>query len=274
MTSLASPSAAFSALVGRRQLRVDRRSSLDKLTSKLVPTFAYEFNDDAAPTRFPPARTRRWPRTGPSSPTCSTCRTALIQEPFGPEQEQLAGTMRAAWAELRRNGKPLVGSTAVAVVQARAASDVARGTKPRVDTEFASRHHVSFWSGAEAPRRRTRVHKEARHRRSAGAWPRHVACPSEDRVPRPATRPAGLHGRDQGPESRPSRHEHHNHPPESGTALSTVSESEAPTAPPWTRTVATCRTTLALTTWPPTPVTGWPSPCATSAGIRRGARPS
>ena len=61
--------------------------------------------------------TRRWRRTGPSSPTCSTCPTPSLQEPFSPEQEQLADTMRAAWVNFAASGNPSSRDAALAVVQ-------------------------------------------------------------------------------------------------------------------------------------------------------------
>src|SRR5215467_8906949 len=70
---------------------------VDRLTSQHVPTFAYAFNDDAAP-----------PRYAPTNPPVATHETEIpylfdlpnapLQGALRPDQETLAASMRAAWA--------------------------------------------------------------------------------------------------------------------------------------------------------------------------------
>ena len=71
-----SAAVAFSTLVGDASFACPALQ-LDSLTAKRVPTFGYEFNDDAAPQRSSYRRSSRrpWRPTGPSCSTCSSCRT-------------------------------------------------------------------------------------------------------------------------------------------------------------------------------------------------------
>ena len=50
-----------------------------------MPTFAYEFNDDAAPTRFPLALDPSVATHGSELAYLFDLPDALVQEPFGPE---------------------------------------------------------------------------------------------------------------------------------------------------------------------------------------------
>ena len=70
-----SATVAFSALVGDASFACPALQ-IDQQTAQRAPTYAYEFNDDNAP-RTSPGRSfhRPWPRTKPSSSTCSTCPT-------------------------------------------------------------------------------------------------------------------------------------------------------------------------------------------------------
>ena len=71
-----SATVAFSTLVGDASFACPALQ-LDSLTAQRVPTFGYEFNDDAAPLRLRTAARpcRPWRPTGPSCSTCSSCRT-------------------------------------------------------------------------------------------------------------------------------------------------------------------------------------------------------
>ena len=72
---------------------------MDRWTSGRVPTFAYEFNDDAAPLRFTP------PLAGPPVATHGSELQYLFDLPNAPvpgtlsaDQRTLAASMRTAWA--------------------------------------------------------------------------------------------------------------------------------------------------------------------------------
>jgi para-nitrobenzyl esterase len=142
-----SPAVAISALVGDASFAFPALQ-LDLLTSQSVPTFAYEFNDDNAPRRFDP------PVTGPKVATHKAewpylfdLPDAPFQEPFSPDQEALAASMRAAWASFAASGDP---STADVRWPAFDADDMQMLSlvppQPQVETDFAARHHYAFWA--------------------------------------------------------------------------------------------------------------------------------
>jgi para-nitrobenzyl esterase len=122
-------------------LQVDRWTA-----ARHVPTFAYQFNDDTAPQIF----------AGPDLPPIATHSSEiqyLLDQPNAPfattlnaGQQQLAASMRAAWANFAAGGDPSssavpwpsfnVGSAVLSLVQ----------PQPQVDTNFATTHHCAFWA--------------------------------------------------------------------------------------------------------------------------------
>ena len=103
-----SPTVALSALVSDASFACPALQ-MDLLTSKYVPTFAYELNDDSAPLRYDP------PVTGPRVATHKSGGSraylfdlpdAPFQEPFSPGSQALAASMRAAWASFAASGNP------------------------------------------------------------------------------------------------------------------------------------------------------------------------
>ena len=70
---------------------------------------------------------------------------ATLPRPLTPEQEALAASMRRAWARFAASGDP---STAAvrwpSFGDARVMSLVP--PRPRVETDFAAKHHCSFWA--------------------------------------------------------------------------------------------------------------------------------
>jgi para-nitrobenzyl esterase len=142
-----SPTVALSALVGDASFACPALQ-LDLWTSRYVPTFAYEFNDDSAPRRFDP------PVTGPRVATHKSewpylfdLPDAPFQEPFSPGQQALGASMRAAWASFAASGNP---STADVPWPAFHADDMQMLSlvppRPQVETDFAARHHCAFWA--------------------------------------------------------------------------------------------------------------------------------
>jgi carboxylesterase type B len=122
---------------------------MDRWTSGRVPTFAYEFNDDAAPLRFTP------PLAGPPVATHGSELQYLFDLPNAPVpgtlsagQQALAASMRTAWANFAASGNP----ASVAVPW----SAFGGGNRPSVlslvlpqpelETDFSARHHCSFWA--------------------------------------------------------------------------------------------------------------------------------
>src|SRR5262249_45718869 len=122
---------AFSALTGDASFACGALQQ-DRFTSRVTPTFAYEFNDHAVPPRVatPPVATHASELTylfdQPDLP---------LQGAPSPEQEQLAATMRAAWASFAATGNP---STAAlpwpAFDEARVVSLVP--PQPQIETNF------------------------------------------------------------------------------------------------------------------------------------------
>jgi para-nitrobenzyl esterase len=119
---------------------------VDRWTSRRVPTFAYQFNDDSAPPLF----------AGPRFPPIATHSSEiqyLFDQPNAPypatlnaTQEALAAKMRTAWANFAANGDP--GSAAVPWPPFNTRSHVLSlaTPQPQVDTGFAETHHCSFWA--------------------------------------------------------------------------------------------------------------------------------
>jgi para-nitrobenzyl esterase len=139
-----SPILTFSALVADANFACPALQ-MDTSLSRRAPTFAYEFNDDTAPWRY-----------APIDPPVATHLSELsyifdlpdapIQFPLNPDQERLAASMRAAWANFAATGDP--SSALVAWPSFDSAHVMSLNTpQPHVDTDFASTHHCSFWAG-------------------------------------------------------------------------------------------------------------------------------
>jgi len=142
-----SPTVALSALVSDTSFACPALQ-LDLWTSQWVPTFAYEFNDDNAPLRYPPTLTGPPVATHKSEyPYLFDLPDAPLQEPFSPDQQALAASMRAAWAGFAASGNP---STPDLPWPAFDADDMQMMSlvppRPQVETDFAARHHCAFWA--------------------------------------------------------------------------------------------------------------------------------
>ena len=73
---------------------------------------------------------------------------APLQEPLSPDQQALAASMRAAWANFAATGNP-----ASAGVPWPAFGDADNAPvlslvppQPQAETDFAARHHCAFWA--------------------------------------------------------------------------------------------------------------------------------
>jgi len=140
------PAAAFTTLVGDASFACPALQ-IDTLTSQRVPTYAYEFNDDNAPQPFTP------PGLVPPVATHTSELQYLFDLPNAPfpaplsaDQQALAASMRAAWANFAATGNP-----ASAAVPWPAFSDSAQmlslvPPQPQLETDFAARHHCAFWA--------------------------------------------------------------------------------------------------------------------------------
>ena len=119
---------------------------VDRWTSRRAPTFAYQFNDDTAPHRLAP------PGALPAIATHSSELQYLFDLPnlpfpgtLNPDQQALAGSMRAAWANFAASGDP--SSAAIPWPSFNDSAQVLslESPQPQVDTSFATTHHCSFW---------------------------------------------------------------------------------------------------------------------------------
>ncbi|MBV9943235.1 MAG: carboxylesterase family protein [Solirubrobacterales bacterium] len=138
-----SPEVAFSTLVSDANfacpaLRVDR------WTSRRVPTFAYQFNDDKAPPRFAPL---------PPAATHSSELQYLFDQPNTPipgtldaDQQALAASMRAAWTSFAVSRDPSTRSLAWPAFNQGQQSMSLVPPRPQVWAGFSDAHHCSFWA--------------------------------------------------------------------------------------------------------------------------------
>ena len=154
VTSYPLPAIAFSSLDADASWACPALQ-MDLWISQRVPTYAYEFDDDNAPTRyFPP-----FPYPPPIAAATHTSELpyifdlndAPVQIPLSPDQEALASSMRAAWASFAATGDPAEESNvrwpAFNVNHARVLSLITPG--PIVVTDFATGHHCAFWAAAQ-----------------------------------------------------------------------------------------------------------------------------
>ena len=118
---------------------------VDRWTSKRVPTFAYEFDDDTAPQIF----------AGPKFPPVATHSSEiqyLFDQPNAPfatplnaSQEALAASMRTAWTNFAAIGNP--SAAAVPWPSINMSSNVLSlvQPQPQLVQNFAAVHHCAFW---------------------------------------------------------------------------------------------------------------------------------
>ena len=117
---------------------------VDRWTSRRVPTFAYQFNDDNAPERFaglPPAATH------------SSELQYIFDQPNAPipgsldaNQQALADSMRAAWSSFAADGDPSTPSLAWPSFQPDEQVMSLVPPQPQVWAGFSAAHHCSFWA--------------------------------------------------------------------------------------------------------------------------------
>jgi para-nitrobenzyl esterase len=124
---------------------------VDKWTSRFVPTFAYEFNDENAPERF----------IDPASFDFGAAHESELQYLFGlpnpptqyaglltAAQQQLASAMRHDWTNFAATGTP---SSAGQPTWPAFSSQTQQmlsliPPQPKVETDFAAAHHCAFWA--------------------------------------------------------------------------------------------------------------------------------
>jgi para-nitrobenzyl esterase len=145
-TAYPSPAVALSVLVGDANFACPALQ-VDQWTSQRVPTFAYELNDDNAPLRFTP------PLVGPPVATHGSELQYLFDLPNAPvpgmlnaDQQVLAASMRAAWANFAASGDPATAAVPWPSFGNNAQMLSLVPPQPQLETGFAAQHHCSFWA--------------------------------------------------------------------------------------------------------------------------------
>ena len=143
-----SPVAALSTLVADANFACPALQ-VDRWTSKRVPTFAYQFNDDSAPQRFAP------PGALPPIATHSSEIQYLFDQPNTPvpatlnaDQAKLAAKMRTAWAKFATSGSPSTAAVPWRSFNAGSTVLSLESPQPQLESNFASTHHCSFWAAS------------------------------------------------------------------------------------------------------------------------------
>jgi para-nitrobenzyl esterase len=136
------PFVALSAALSDANFACPARQQ-NRWTAAHVSTFTYQFDDDAAPARYGelPVATHT-----SELPYILDLPNAPIQEPLSTDQQQLATTMRAAWARFAASGNPSSGTVAWPSFNVGEQGVSLRTPAPQLDTDFAARHHCDFWA--------------------------------------------------------------------------------------------------------------------------------
>jgi para-nitrobenzyl esterase len=150
LSAYSSPPVAFSALDTDQNFACPALQ-VDGWTSRYVPTFGYEFNDESAPERF----------LAPGSFPYGAAHESELQYLFGlpnpptpypgtftPQQRTLAVSMKHYWTDFAAQGFP----SSAGQPQWPAFSSNGQQMlslippQPQVETGFAAEHHCAFWA--------------------------------------------------------------------------------------------------------------------------------
>jgi para-nitrobenzyl esterase len=142
LSAYPSPDVAFATLVSDANFACPALQ-VDRWTARRVPTFAYQFNDDSAPERFAPipAATHsselQYIFDQPNTPLPGT---------LNPDQQTLAGSMRAAWASFAAAGDPSTEALAWPSFNAGGSVMSLLPPDPQVWAGFSDAHHCRLWA--------------------------------------------------------------------------------------------------------------------------------
>jgi para-nitrobenzyl esterase len=146
LSAYPSPDVAFSALVGDANFACPALQ-IDQETSQRVPTYAYEFNDSNAPPVF------SGPIIPPPVATHASEEQYLFDLPnvpvpgtLNPDQQALAASMRAAWANFAAIGNPTTAAVPWPAFNGSAQMLSLVPPQPQAETDFPARHHCTFWA--------------------------------------------------------------------------------------------------------------------------------
>jgi para-nitrobenzyl esterase len=148
LSAYPSPAIAFSALDTDANFACPALT-VDQETSKYVPTFAYEFNDENAPERFlPPLGIPYGAAHESELQYLFGLPTAQVAGTLTAPQQQLASSMQQYWSQFAAQGRP---SSAGQPVWPGFTSDRQQmlslvPPQPQTDTGFAAAHQCAFWA--------------------------------------------------------------------------------------------------------------------------------
>jgi para-nitrobenzyl esterase len=141
-----SPGVAFSTLVSDANFACPALQ-VDSWTSRRVPTFAYQFNDDSAPQRFaPPGAVAPVATHASELQFLFDLPNAPVPGTLNADQEALAASMRAAWANFTASADPSSQETPWPSFGDSAHVLSLVPPQPQVEPKSVSKHHCSFWS--------------------------------------------------------------------------------------------------------------------------------
>ena len=144
LSSYGSATQALSVLVGDASF-VAGAAQVNSWVSGRVPTFLYEFNDDAAPLRYPPPLNPPVATHGSELPYVFDLPDAPFQGPLSADQETLADSIRAAWASFAATGNPSTKALSWPSAEPGLQVMSLEAPQPRLSSDYADAHHVDFW---------------------------------------------------------------------------------------------------------------------------------
>src|SRR5262245_50217053 len=146
ISAYSDPDVAFSTVVSDAGF-VAPAVQLDRSASRYVPTYAYEFNDDAAPQLFtPPGLVPQVATHGSELQYVFDLPNVPYPKALSADQEALASSMRTAWANFAATGNPASPVMAWPQFGSRGLALSLVTPQPHVDTGFLASHHIGFWS--------------------------------------------------------------------------------------------------------------------------------
>jgi para-nitrobenzyl esterase len=147
IASYGDPDVAFSTVVSDAGF-VAPSLQLSRWTSRYAPTFAYEFNDDAAPQVFvQPGVVPQVATHGSELQYLFDLPSAQFPTALSTEQQQLASSMRAAWFHFAATGNPASAQLHWPQFGTRGLGVSLTTPKSGVVSDLTTRHHVAFWTG-------------------------------------------------------------------------------------------------------------------------------
>ena len=141
-----SPEIAFSTLVSDANFACPALQ-VDSWTSRRVPTFAYQFNDDNAPQRFgSPSKIGAVATHLSELQYLFDLPNAPVLGTLNADQAMLATSMRTSWATFAATGNPSSASLFWPSFDHSADALSLVPPQPQLDTSALSDHHCAFWA--------------------------------------------------------------------------------------------------------------------------------